>query len=189
MGECSGTSLDAALPLVLRLPGRSALWVSRQPVVRDPLPRDSVGNELTQARLDPRILVEGTEADARLIGITRVTAEERRAARAAEPLLPAAGGLPRAQILLAADDAKRARLRAGVGRGGGATTPLTARAVTVGGGHERRGDLEPDLATAASAEKRHSGADEHHQLTIPLPASKPVSATDRVERYAACAKR
>src|SRR5262249_56254159 len=53
------------------------------------------------------------------------------ATSAAEPLLPATLRCPGAQPLLAREQAKRTSLGPGVGRGGRAAAPLTARAVAV----------------------------------------------------------
>jgi hypothetical protein len=129
------------------LAGRSlgrvpALGVARQTVVWDRLPCSGVGGELAHARLDLRIALEGSETDAHLSWVVRVPAEERRAAFSAEPLLPAARRLPCAQALLAGKNSKRPGLGAAVCGGGGAATPLAARAVAVVRGLQRDGYLE-----------------------------------------------
>src|SRR5262249_59556233 len=81
----------------------------------------------------------------------RVAAEDSGATSAAEPLLPAALRCPGAQRLLAREQAKRTSLGPGVGRGGGAAAPLTARAVAVVRCDQRSGHLESYGATRTAA--------------------------------------
>src|SRR3954470_15724447 len=93
----------------------AALVVAGKPILRDLLPRRRVGDELPGVRADAGVAVERAHPDADRVVVPLVVRIDRRAARAAEPLLAAAVGLPHPQVLLARDDAERARCRVRVG--------------------------------------------------------------------------
>ena len=78
----------------------ATLGVAGQPVVWDRLPRRSVGDELADAGPDPGIAIERSDANADRIGVVRVSAKQRRATVAAEPLLATAVRLPRTEPVL-----------------------------------------------------------------------------------------
>src|SRR3954452_24107364 len=124
--------------------------MSRQPVLGNRLPGRRARHELARARADAGIAVERPHPDADGVGVAEVAAEDRRAAVAAEPLLPPAGvRLPRAQAVLARDDPERAVRRMGVRRRGHARTALAALAMAVAGDTDGRGHLVADRAARA----------------------------------------
>jgi hypothetical protein len=84
--------------------GLRGLRVAREAVIGNLLPHGRVGDVLARCRPDLRWGVEGTEAYAHLI--LGGTAEQRRAAVAAEPLRGATLGLPGPEAVLPLDDAE-----------------------------------------------------------------------------------
>src|SRR5215467_1866897 len=81
----------------------ATLGVARQSVIWDWLPRRGVGDELTDAWSDCRILVERPHPDADRIRVSGIAAVQRRAAVATEPLLTAVVRLPPAKPVLTGD--------------------------------------------------------------------------------------
>jgi hypothetical protein len=79
-----------------------------QTVVGDRLPRRGVAHELADTRSDAWIAGEGTHADPDRVGVRGITAEQRRAAVTAKPLLASYIGLPHAQSVFASDDPESA---------------------------------------------------------------------------------
>lgn len=128
--------------------------MARQAVVRDGLPARGIRDELPPLWADPRITVDGAEANARVLVGSRRAREERGAAPAAEDLLAAALGSPASKLLGTAHDPHGAGYRASVGRGRRPAAPLAARAMAVDGCDERGGHLEADGAAAASSGDR-----------------------------------
>ena len=127
------------------------LLVSREPIVGNWLPRCGVGNELMKARPDTRVSIERAETDTYALRIRRVAAVHGRPALAAEPLLPATLGPPRAQPVLARDDPERARLSKSGRRRARTGAPLATRAMAIDGGSKRCADLEPNGAATTTA--------------------------------------
>src|SRR5437667_12105918 len=88
-------------------PLTAALRVGRQAVVGDRVPGRGVRRVLPVARADAGVAVEGAEPHAPHLLVLRMPAPEVRAARGAEHLREAVGGLVGAQQLLAGEDAER----------------------------------------------------------------------------------
>src|SRR5262245_33466987 len=86
---------------------RPRLGVARQAVVRDRVPGRRVRGELTVARADPGIVVEGAEADAHDLLVLLAPAPQVRAAGRAEELGEAVRGAVGAEQLLAREEAQR----------------------------------------------------------------------------------
>src|SRR5581483_8364118 len=84
------------------------LEVARKSVSRNRLPRCSVRDELSVARPDTGIGVEGTEPDSLHLRVVRALAPEARAAGAAEDLSPPCFRLVRPEELAAAQKSKGA---------------------------------------------------------------------------------
>src|SRR5262249_2037734 len=125
------------------------------------LPRGRVADELADTRADPGVVVERAHADADRVRVARVAAEQGRPARPAEPLLPAAVGLPHPEVVLPGHHPAGPGGGGRTGRHRGPAAALAARAMAVAGDGERRGDLEADGAAVAAAgewELGHVGA-------------------------------
>jgi hypothetical protein len=70
----------------------ATLGVAGQSVVGDRFPRCGAGRELTDARSDPGIVVEGSHPDADRVGVTGIAADQRGTTVAAEAFLAAVVG-------------------------------------------------------------------------------------------------
>src|SRR5215472_18107458 len=115
------------------------------------LPGSGIRHELPHRRPDPRVVVEGAQADADRLGMTRIRPEDLRAAFAAEPLLAAVRRLPHTQGLVARNDAERSRGRMRLRRGSGSAPPLATLAVAIARANERRGNLVPNRSAVTAA--------------------------------------
>jgi len=132
----------------------AALLVTGQTVVGDRLPGRRIGDELADARPDPRVTIERSHPDADRIGVAGVAAEQRRATVAAEPFLATAIRLPDSKPVLAGHDLKRAGRGVRAGRCCTSAATLAALAMAVAGDDQRLADLEPDgTAVAATGER------------------------------------
>jgi hypothetical protein len=128
--------------------------VAGQSVVGDRLPRRGIGHELTDARPDPRIIVERPHPDADRIGVIGIAAKERRAALAAEPFLAAVVGLPHSKPVRTRNDPKCSARGVGVRRRRRSCPALAALAMAIAGDDERRGHLESDGPAVATTRER-----------------------------------
>src|SRR5712691_2590356 len=148
----------------------ATLGVAGQSVVGDRFPRRGVGHKLTDARPDPRIVVERPHPDADRIGVIGIAAEERRATVAAEPFLAPAVRLPDPKPVLPRDDPERVGRGVGVRRRGRSAATLAALAVAITGDNERLGHLESDgPAVAATPERDVVHLNESLPLRLPGP--------------------
>jgi len=109
----------------------AAFLVTGQSVVVDRLPRRGIGDELADARPDPRITIERSHPDADGVGVPGVAAEQRRATVAAKPFLATAIGFPDSKPVLAGDDLKRAGCGVGADRCRSSAATLAALAVAI----------------------------------------------------------
>jgi hypothetical protein len=99
----------------------------------------------------PGVTIERSHADKRDVWILRVLREQRGAAGTAECLVVAIAGVPAADAIFTAYDAKSPWLYAGRWRYGSSGSSLTAGAVAVHGAEQRLADLKAHCATVAAA--------------------------------------
>jgi len=151
----------------------AALLVTGQTVVGDRLPGRRIGDELADARADPRVTIERSHPDADRIGVAGVAAEQRRATVAAEPFLATAIGLPDSKPVLAGDDLKRAGCGVGAGRCRSSAATLAALAVAIAGDDQRLAHLEPDGTAVAATREREFVRQEALGYRVEVPADRP----------------
>ena len=125
--------------------GGKPLGKLRKLIGKQRIPGGGIRGELVHDRTDAGVGVERSHAHAQLLRICWISRIEMAAALAAEELLPTIRGPPRGDELGPFDQPKRAWDRRGGCRERGSRPPLTATAVAVEGGDERRTDLEANL--------------------------------------------
>ena len=190
MGVTDSVLLTIAIPCSVRA---RALGVTREPIVRDRLPRSSVRNELAQYWSNARISVESPESDANTVRFDRVAAVCRRSATAAEPLLPTVVRPPCTQLVLARGDLERRRLDAGGHRSTGSGATLAARAMAIESRPQLGPDLEANGAATAAASKwkprfahrqiiRHRGSRSISRVTDASPVAMAILRPRRCGR-------
>jgi len=146
--------------------------VTRKSVIGQRLPGGSVSRVLVPLRPDARIVVERSQPHAHVVARARRSAEQRRSAPSAEDLLEPALGRPRAQLVLAGENANAVGLYPGVRRRCRPGPTLATRAVAVRSGDKRRRHLEADGATAATP-----GDDRAHSRSLaPSRTRAPLSS-------------
>ena len=158
----------------------SALGKPRQAVIGERFPHGGIGDKLPHRRSNAGIIVECAHPDADRLVVARIRSEDRRPARAAEPLLASAlRRFPHPKLLLTRDDPEGAGSWVRLRRCRGAGSPLTAFAVAVARPDEWLGDFVPNCPTVTAARepkwslKRHRyrhGEDSGRSVRVRVPA-------------------